>query len=55
MAVEPMAGEAPSGGLLATVPEERLAAVTAALDAAGEPWWRIGWVEASDAPGIVLA
>jgi len=44
-----------SGGLLAAVPPDRLAAVTAALDAAGEPWWRIGRVEASDAPGIVLA
>jgi selenide,water dikinase len=44
-----------SGGLLAAVPPDRLAAITAALDAAGEPWWRIGWVEAADAPGIVLA
>jgi selenide,water dikinase len=44
-----------SGGLLGAVPPDRLAAVTAALDAAGEPWWRIGRVEAADAPGIALA
>jgi selenide,water dikinase len=44
-----------SGGLLAAVPEERLENVTAALTAAGEPWWRIGRVEATDAPGIALA
>ena len=43
-----------SGGLVAAVPPDRLAAVTAALDAAGEPWWRIGRVETADAPGIVL-
>jgi selenide,water dikinase len=43
-----------SGGLLAAVPAERLAAVTAALDAAGEPWWRIGRVEASEAAGMAL-
>jgi selenide,water dikinase len=44
-----------SGGLLAAVPEDRVAAVTAALDAAGERWWRVGRVEAAEAPGIVLA
>jgi len=44
-----------SGGLLAAVPEDRLEAVTATLTAAGERWWRIGRVEATDAPGIALA
>jgi selenide,water dikinase len=44
-----------SGGLLAAVPVGRLAAVTAALDAVGEPWWRIGRVQATDDPGLTLA
>jgi selenide,water dikinase len=43
-----------SGGLLAAVPPGRLASVTAALDAAGEPWWRVGHVEPADAPAIAL-
>jgi selenide,water dikinase len=43
-----------SGGLLAAVPPDRLAGVIAALDAAGEPWWRVGRVEAADAPGVAL-
>ena len=43
-----------SGGLLAAVPAERVAAVTAALDAAGETWRRIGRVEAAEAPAMVL-
>ncbi len=43
-----------SGGLLAAVPDARIAAVVAALDAAGVPWWRIGRVEAAGTPGIAL-
>ena len=43
-----------SGGLLAAVPPELLAAVTAALDGAGEPWWRVGLVESAPVPGIAL-
>ncbi len=44
-----------SGGLLAAVPAGRLGAVTTALDAAGEPWWRIGTVEAAAEPALTLA
>jgi selenide,water dikinase len=43
-----------SGGLLAAVPGDRVAAVTSALGAAGERWWRVGRVEAAEAPGITL-
>jgi selenide,water dikinase len=43
-----------SGGLLAAVPADRLAAVTTALDAAGEPWWQVGRVESAGTPGIAL-
>jgi selenide,water dikinase len=43
-----------SGGLLAAVPADRLATVTAALDAAGEPWWCVGRVVATEAPAIAL-
>ncbi len=43
-----------SGGLLAAVPPDRLAAAEAALAAAGVPAWRVGFVEAGE-PGVTLA
>ena len=43
-----------SGGLLAAVPEERLAAVEAALDRAEVAHWRVGRVETTSEPGITL-
>jgi len=43
-----------SGGLLAAIRPDRLAAVEAALAAAGVPSWRIGRVEASEVPGVTL-
>jgi selenide,water dikinase len=45
-----------SGGLLAAVPAESLAAVEAALAASGVPSWRVGMVEAvgTDGPGVSL-
>ncbi len=42
-----------SGGLLAAVPADRLAGVTAALEAADQPWWSIGRVTAGS--GLALA
>jgi selenide,water dikinase len=44
-----------SGGLLAAVPEDLVAAVESALDVAGVPHWRVGRVEASEAPGVQLS
>jgi selenide, water dikinase len=44
-----------SGGLLAAIPPDDLAAVEAGLDAAGVQHWRIGRVEASERPEVVLA
>ena len=43
-----------SGGLLAAVPEDRVAVVDAALDDAGVERWWVGRVE-SGVPGVVLA
>jgi selenide,water dikinase len=43
-----------SGGLLAAIPADRLAAVEADLETAGVESWRIGRVEASDGPGVEL-
>jgi selenide,water dikinase len=43
-----------SGGLLAAVPPDRLAAVEADLDRAGVPHWRVGHVEAATEPAIAL-
>ena len=43
-----------SGGLLAAVPGDRLAAVTAGFDGLGIPHWRIGQVEPSAVGQIVL-
>jgi selenide,water dikinase len=40
-----------SGGLLAAVPADRLAAVEADLEAAGVEAWRVGRVEAADGDG----
>jgi selenide,water dikinase len=42
-----------SGGLLAAVPQERLATVEVGLAAAGVPAWRVGTVEAG-LPGVAL-
>jgi selenide,water dikinase len=42
-----------SGGLLAAIPDERLEAVTAALDDAGVDHWRVGSV--ADGTGVALA
>ena len=42
-----------SGGLLASVPRDRLAAVESALATAGVRSWRVGWVE--EGAGIALA
>jgi selenide,water dikinase len=44
-----------SGGLLAAIPPERVAAVEAALAAAGISSWRVGRVEAAASPGVSLA
>jgi selenide,water dikinase len=44
-----------SGGLLAAVPPDRGEAVEAALTAARVDHWRVGRVEASESPAIVLA
>jgi selenide,water dikinase len=43
-----------SGGLLAAVPPDSLLAIEAALEEAGVLHWRIGTVETSDDPGVVL-
>ena len=43
-----------SGGLLAAIPPDALAAVESGLDAAGVPHWRVGRVDAADEPGVVL-
>ena len=43
-----------SGGLLAAVPADRLAAVEAGLAAAGVQTRRVGRVEAADGPGVEL-
>jgi selenide,water dikinase len=44
-----------SGGLLAAIPLDTLAAAEAALDRDGVPHWRIGAVEvAGDQAGVVL-
>jgi selenide,water dikinase len=42
-----------SGGLLAAIPADRVAAVEAALDESGAKRWRIGRVEAGE-PGVAL-
>ena len=44
-----------SGGLLAAIPPERVAAVETALAAAGTSSWRVGRVEAAASPGVSLA
>ena len=44
-----------SGGMLAAVRPDRLAAVEQGFAAAGVRAWRVGRVEASEAPGITLA
>ncbi|HVA87021.1 MAG TPA: selenide, water dikinase SelD, partial [Candidatus Saccharimonadales bacterium] len=44
-----------SGGLLAAIGPDHLAAVEEGLAAAGVPSWRIGRVEASEVPGVTLA
>ncbi len=44
-----------SGGLLAAVPPEDLAALRRALESAGVQSWEIGRAEASTAPGVALA
>lgn len=44
-----------SGGLLAAIPPDRLAAVEQGFVAAGVTSWRIGRVERSEVPGVVLA
>ena len=41
--------------LLAAIPPERVAAVEAALAAAGISSWRVGRVEAAASPGVSLA
>jgi len=43
-----------SGGLLAAIRPDELAAVEARFAAAGVPSWRIGRVEASEVPGVTL-
>ena len=45
-----------SGGLLASVPNDRVATVVAGFGAAGVTWWRVGRVEpvGSDGPGVEL-
>jgi selenide,water dikinase len=42
-----------SGGLLAAIPPEQLAAVEARLNGAGVPSWRVGRVEAGAGLGLV--
>jgi selenide,water dikinase len=42
-----------SGGLLAAVPNDRVATVVAGFGAAGVTWWRVGRVE-SGKPGVDL-
>ncbi|HEY8199671.1 MAG TPA: selenide, water dikinase SelD [Candidatus Limnocylindrales bacterium] len=42
-----------SGGLLAAVPNDRLATVVAGFGAAGVNWWRVGRVESGE-PGVEL-
>ena len=42
-----------SGGLLGAVPADRLAELERALREAGEPWWRIGRVEAGAGIGLI--
>jgi selenide,water dikinase len=44
-----------SGGLLAAVPPDTIGAVEAALDRVDITHWRMGRVEAADAPGVTLA
>ena len=44
-----------SGGLLAAIPPDRVAAVEQALTAAGVASWCVGRVEASAEPGVALA
>jgi selenide,water dikinase len=43
-----------SGGLLATVPQERLVAIEAALDDVQVTHWRVGQVEAAPEPGLTI-
>jgi selenide,water dikinase len=43
-----------SGGLLAAIPADRLAAAQADLETAGVESWRVGRVEAADGPGVEL-
>ena len=43
-----------SGGLLAAVPPETLAAIETALDQSHVPHWRVGHVEAAAGPGLIL-
>ena len=43
-----------SGGLLAAIPPDRLAAVEEGFAAAGVRWWSVGRVEASEVPGVFL-
>ena len=42
-----------SGGLLAAVPNDRVATVVAGFGAAGVSWWRVGRVESGE-PGVEL-
>ena len=42
-----------SGGLLASVPNDRVATVVAGFGAAGVSWWRVGRVESGE-PGVEL-
>ena len=42
-----------SGGLLAAVPNDRLATVIAGFGAAGVAWWRVGHVESGDGVHLV--
>ena len=41
-----------SGGLLAAIPSDHLAAVATALDQTGVPSWRVGRVESADQAGV---
>jgi selenide,water dikinase len=43
-----------SGGLLAAVPADRLAAIEDALDGASVEHWRVGTVYAASEPGVIL-
>jgi hypothetical protein len=40
---------------LAAIPQEQIRDVESALDLAGVPHWRVGWVERSDQGAVTLA